>query len=70
MSLAQLAHFQEISRTARRSVLGDLAALLKEWRRRAQERRELAELCDRCLRDIRITRADAGREIRKPFWMQ
>jgi uncharacterized protein YjiS (DUF1127 family) len=43
-------------------------ALLKEWRRRARSRDELAALCDRCLRDIGVTRFDAYREINKPFW--
>lgn len=46
----------------------DLGALLKEWRRRARSRRELAELCDRCLRDMRVTRYDVDKEVRKPFW--
>jgi hypothetical protein len=31
-------------------------------------RNELAALCDRCLRDIGVTRYDAYREISKPFW--
>jgi uncharacterized protein YjiS (DUF1127 family) len=29
---------------------------------------ELAGLSDRDLRDIGVTRYDAGREIAKPFW--
>ena len=33
-----------------------------------ESRRELAALCDRCLRDIGVTRYDANREVRKPFW--
>jgi len=49
-------------------LLTDLRALLKEWRRRARSRRELAVLCDRCLRDIGVTRYDAYREAHKPFW--
>jgi uncharacterized protein YjiS (DUF1127 family) len=28
----------------------------------------LATLCDRSLRDIGLTRYDADREARKPFW--
>lgn len=49
-------------------LLADLRILFNEWRRRARSRRELAALCDRCLRDIGVTRYDANREVRKPFW--
>jgi uncharacterized protein YjiS (DUF1127 family) len=49
-------------------LLPQLSALLDEWRRRARSRRELAALCDRCLRDMGVTRYDADREMRKPFW--
>lgn len=48
--------------------LADWRARLGEWRRRMRSRRELAVLCDRCLRDIRVTRCDAELEVRKPFW--
>jgi len=41
---------------------------LDEWRRRQRERRELALLGDRDLRDFGATRADAAAELRKPFW--
>jgi uncharacterized protein YjiS (DUF1127 family) len=51
----------------RRWFLG-LAAMLKEWRRRVRSRNELAALCDRCLRDIGVTRYEAYRETSKPFW--
>ncbi len=49
-------------------LVAKVLAALKEWRRRAQGRRELAALNDRCLRDIGLTRYDANREVRKPFW--
>jgi uncharacterized protein YjiS (DUF1127 family) len=68
MTLVQLFHSGEIHRATRRNLLRDLAAVLGEWRRRARERRELAALCDRCLRDFGVNRYDANREIRKPFW--
>lgn len=42
--------------------------VIAEWRRRARSRHELAVLCDRCLRDIGITRYDVDHEVRKPFW--
>jgi len=54
----------------RRRWLQGLAAMLKEWRRRARSRNELAVLCDRCLRDIGVTRYDAHQEINKPFWRE
>jgi uncharacterized protein YjiS (DUF1127 family) len=41
-----------------------LAALV----RRARERRALADLDDRMLHDIGITRVEAIREAEKPFW--
>jgi uncharacterized protein YjiS (DUF1127 family) len=57
--------------TSRRSLAhlsGRLVALFNEWRRRARSRRELAVLCERCLRDMGATRYDVNREVRKPFW--
>ena len=43
---------------------------LREWRRRANGRLELARLDDRMLRDIGLTRFDAEYEINKPFWRE
>jgi uncharacterized protein YjiS (DUF1127 family) len=43
---------------------------LREWRRRARDRRELAGLSDGMLLDIGITRADAEFFSRKPFWRE
>lgn len=40
-----------------------------EWQRRSRSRQELQGLSDETLRDIGITRCDAHREARKPFWM-
>jgi uncharacterized protein YjiS (DUF1127 family) len=57
-----------MSHSPQRSRFGDWRVLLDEWRRRARGRRELAALCDRCLRDIGLTRYEAVREVRKPFW--
>jgi uncharacterized protein YjiS (DUF1127 family) len=45
-----------------------LRALVGEWFRRIESRRELAGLGYRELRDIGITRVDALREADKPFW--
>jgi uncharacterized protein YjiS (DUF1127 family) len=45
-----------------------LIALLKTWRRRADERQTLVTMSDIMLRDIGITRCDAMNEASKPFW--
>jgi uncharacterized protein YjiS (DUF1127 family) len=37
---------------------------------RARQRRLLAALDDRTLRDIGVTRSDAGAEANKPFWQR
>lgn len=38
------------------------------WLSTSRERRTLAELPDHILLDIGITRAEAEREARRPFW--
>jgi uncharacterized protein YjiS (DUF1127 family) len=38
------------------------------WKRRRQERSELARLSDRELYDFGASRSDAMAELRKPFW--
>jgi len=43
-------------------------ALLALWIERVRQREALASLSDHELRDIGITRIDAAREARKPFW--
>lgn len=53
-----------------RHALGWIVAVVREWRRRARSRAELAMLDERTLRDIGITRADVWRETGKPFWRQ
>jgi uncharacterized protein YjiS (DUF1127 family) len=45
-------------------------ARLREWRRRAHGRRELAGLSDLMLHDIGITRGDAEYLASKPFWRE
>jgi uncharacterized protein YjiS (DUF1127 family) len=47
---------------------GEVVTKLLVWHDRARERRTLLGLSDRQLRDIGISRADAGREGDKPFW--
>jgi uncharacterized protein YjiS (DUF1127 family) len=47
-----------------------VTSTLREWRRRARERAELAALDDRTLKDIGLTRADAEFLANKPFWRE
>lgn len=42
---------------------------LRLWVQRDRERRALAELGERMLSDIGLTRIEASREWRKPFWL-
>lgn len=41
---------------------------IESWQERARQRRALLALDERLLKDIGLTRADAVREGRKPFW--
>ena len=43
-------------------------ARLLHWRELARQRRALLALSDHMLKDIGITRAEAEREARRPFW--
>ena len=45
-------------------------ATLREWRRRVHDRSQLAELDERMLKDIGITRSDAEFLMNKPFWRE
>ena len=55
---------------AARDVIGRARTTLREWRRRARDRAELARLDNRMLRDIGLTRCDAEFLINKPFWRE
>ena len=52
----------------RPATLRRAGATLRLWRRRIGDRRRLAELSERDLRDIGATRADVQAEIATPFW--
>lgn len=60
------------TRPARRQVKAGLVArtvdLLLIWSDRMRQRRHLAELDDRLLQDIGVSRADIEGEISRPFW--
>jgi uncharacterized protein YjiS (DUF1127 family) len=51
-------------------VANHVVATLREWRRRSRDRARLAELNDRMLKDIGLTRTDAEFLINKPFWRE
>lgn len=55
-------------KAARRGVGRRAADVLRTWRSRLIQRKALATLTERDLRDARITRADVQAEIAKPFW--
>lgn len=57
--------FGAMRRGARR-----LMGVLRLWRRRRRDRREVARLDDRMLKDVGLTRADAEFLINKPFWRE
>jgi len=44
------------------------ALMLRLWRRRSRDRRQLMELSDYMLKDIGITRDERENEISRPFW--
>ena len=44
------------------------AGVIRTWLQRSRQRRALAELDDRMLRDIGVTHAQAQREAVRPFW--
>jgi uncharacterized protein YjiS (DUF1127 family) len=50
------------------SVLPKASALLRRWRRRIEERDQLAKLGERDLHDLGLSRAAVYAELRKPFW--
>ncbi len=45
-----------------------ILGILLVWQERNQQRRHLAALDDRLLRDMGMSRADAAREAAIPFW--
>lgn len=52
-------------------LVADMARIveaLKVWQYRSSMRIRLADLDDRLLKDIGISRAEAQREVTKPFW--
>jgi len=50
------------------TLLDSVFCTLLEWQERARQRRHLARLDDRLLKDVGLGRAEAEAEYRKPFW--
>ncbi|UCH72846.1 MAG: DUF1127 domain-containing protein [Rhodospirillales bacterium] len=50
------------------SLLSGARKMLALWYERSRQRRDLARLDDRLLRDIGLDRATVELEIAKPFW--
>jgi len=53
------------------SITGLLAGAygrLRRWRALASQRQQLAQLSDEMLKDIGLSRVDALREAKRPFW--
>jgi uncharacterized protein YjiS (DUF1127 family) len=49
-------------------VFSQIVETLRLWHERRQERYRLAELSDRDLYDVGLSRADIFSEAEKPFW--
>lgn len=45
-----------------------VATVLEAWAERRRQRRTLQGLSDYALKDIGLSRSEAEREARKPFW--
>jgi uncharacterized protein YjiS (DUF1127 family) len=60
--------FDQPAAAAPSSLLSRAAIALLTWQHRASERRQLARLSSRDLKDVGLTRGDIASEIDKPFW--
>jgi uncharacterized protein YjiS (DUF1127 family) len=55
-------------RSSALSAMRKVLAGIDAWRRRAEERKNLALLSDHMLDDIGLNRFDVAHELEKPFW--
>jgi uncharacterized protein YjiS (DUF1127 family) len=55
-------------RRAKMGLVSRVVDLMLTWSDRMRQRRHLAELDDRLLQDIGVSRADIETEISRPFW--
>ena len=51
------------------TTVAGIVQTLENWAERARQRRELARLDDRMLKDIGLNRATMQAEVAKPFWL-
>ena len=51
-----------------RAAVAALADAFSAWQERVSQRRTLARLDDRMLRDMGLSRSDVEHEVSKPFW--
>ncbi len=66
-----LTNCQSMAQTSAAShggIAGWLAKAFHNWRERAAERHELAQMDDRALRDARLNRWEVQQELARPFW--
>ena len=67
--IAEIGTWQDFPpRSALRRTLAALAGHYGAWISITRQRRALADLDDRLLRDVGISRYDAAHEAGKPFW--
>lgn len=59
--------FQSQSSTSR-SLAVRLTTMFETWAERRRQRLTLGALSDHALKDIGLSRSEAEREARKPFW--
>jgi uncharacterized protein YjiS (DUF1127 family) len=57
-----------MGRKAQTGLVSRVVDLMLTWSDRMRQRRQLAELDDRLLQDIGVSRADIENEISRPFW--
>jgi uncharacterized protein YjiS (DUF1127 family) len=51
-----------------RAAFNAVADAFSAWQERVSQRRTLARLDDRLLRDMGLSRSDVEQEVSKPFW--
>jgi uncharacterized protein YjiS (DUF1127 family) len=68
MTTIETAFTTSINNSGLFATLTRLAGEVGKWLERAQQRQQLAELDERMLQDIGISRSDVWQEIGKPFW--
>jgi uncharacterized protein YjiS (DUF1127 family) len=67
--IAEIGRWQDLPpQSTLRRTLAALAGQCGTWASRSRQRRALAQLDARLLRDIGVTAYDAAREASKPFW--